>query len=95
VTSHVGPRNPISFGPLSVPQSKKVIGIRIGFAAIEFDVLLDLTGVDFLYLNQNFFHRPWVINLNNGQTTHTMVLTWPGSPIGAHTVNYGITPTQP
>jgi hypothetical protein len=81
VTSHVGPRNIISFGPLSVPESKKVIGIRIGFAALEVDVILDPTGVNFSYLNENFFHRPWVINLNNGQTTHMLFVTWPGSPI--------------
>jgi hypothetical protein len=58
VTPHVGERKNFSFGPLSVEESKRVVGVRIGFAAVEFDILIDPTGVNLPYLAQNFFTDP-------------------------------------
>jgi hypothetical protein len=93
VTPHTGQRKPFAYSPLSVEQGKRVIGIRIRLAALEFDVVLDPTGVNFDYLNQNFFYRPWLINMSSQETMHTMVLSWPSNPVGSRIVNVGLMPT--
>ena len=82
------------YAPLSVEQDKRVIGVKIGLAALEFEVILDPTGVNFDYLNRNFFYRPWLINMSSQQRTHTIVLSWPGSPFGSPLVNVRLTPTK-
>ncbi len=94
VTPNTGQRNPLVYAPLSVEQDKRVIGIRIGLAALEFDVILDPTGVNFDYLNRNFFYRPWLINMSSQRRMHTMVLSWPNSPLGSRIVNVRLMPTK-
>ncbi|MGC2222701.1 MAG: hypothetical protein WA624_10220, partial [Methylocella sp.] len=94
VTSHVGQRNIISFAPLSVMELKQVIGIRFGFGAIEFDVVMDPRGVNFDYLRKVFFYRPWIINLSSQRRIHTMTLSWPDTPIGGRIVTYQIVNQQ-
>ena len=94
VTPRTGPRNLMMYGPLSVEQDKRVIGVRIGLAALEFDVILDPTGVNFDYLRRNFFYRPWFINLYSQKRKHTVVLTWPHHPAGTTFVDIRILPTQ-
>jgi hypothetical protein len=94
VTPNTGQRTPLVCAPLSVEQDKRVIGVRIGLAALEFDVILDPTGVNVDYLNRNFFYRPWLINMSSQKRTHTMVLSWPSNPLGSRIVNVGLVPTN-
>lgn len=94
VTPHTGERKPLVYAPLSVEQEKRVIGVRIGLAALEFDIILDPTGVNFDYLKRNFLYRPWFINLFSQQRTHTIVLSWPSHPVGSRIVNVRLLPTQ-
>ncbi len=94
VTPNTGERQPCSYAPLSVIESRRVIGIRMGFAAVEFDIILDPNGVNFDYLNRNFFRRPWLINLVSQHRRHTIVLSWPNNPVGSPVVNIQLRPTR-
>ena len=94
VTPSTGERKPLAYAPLSVEQDKRVIGVRIGLAALEFDVILDPAGVNFDYMNRHLFHRPWLINISSQQRTHTIVLSWPNSPLGSRIVNLRLTPMK-
>jgi hypothetical protein len=87
-----GPRNPLTCAPLSVESDKRVVGIRIGLAALEFEVILDRTGLNLDHLKQNSFYRPWIVSISSQQRTHTLVLSWPSDPLGSETANVRLLP---
>lgn len=72
----------VAVSALSVETSNKVIGIRIGIYAIEFEVIFDPTNVNFDYVRQHNFYRPWLLNLANGLRKHSVLLSWPGAAVG-------------
>jgi hypothetical protein len=94
VTPNTGERKPCSFAPLSVIESRRVIGIRMGFAALEFDIILDPNGVNFDYLNRNLYFRPRFINLFSQHRRHTIVMSWPNNPVGSRDVDIRLRPTR-
>jgi hypothetical protein len=77
-----------------VESDKRVVGIRIGLAALEFEVILDRTGLNLDHLKQNSFYRPWIVSISSQQRTHTLVVSWPSDPVGSETANVRLLPAK-
>jgi len=86
----------LSWAPLSVDNAAKVIGVRIGMYAAEFEVLLDPFNVNFDNVRKQAIFRPWNLVFNAGRRRHVIVLSWPDKPEGANRrVNYELQSVPP
>jgi hypothetical protein len=86
----------LSWTPLSVDDAKRVIGIRMGMCAVEFEVFLDPFNVNLDAVRKEANFRPWNLIFSDGNRRHIVVLSWPDKPEGdGRRINYTIRPTLP
>ena len=66
----------LSVAPLSVNDDKRVIGIQFSIGPVTMDCILDQRGVNFPYLEENYFYRPSAININSMNKGTTIFMSW-------------------
>jgi len=89
-------KGPITWNPLTSNDASKVIGLRVRMHAVQFEVILDPSNVNFDVVHKENIFRPWNLVFGDGKRTHVVVMSWPDKPQGdRRRINYTMRPTLP